>query len=71
MNLGTYLPDFADDEVDIALRYPSDQRNLENLSSLRVAGPSGAQVPISNMVQMIPAPAPLPSPASPRERPRP
>ncbi|KTF06601.1 multidrug resistance protein [marine sediment metagenome] len=58
VNLGTYLPDFADDEVDIALRYPSDQRNLENLSSLRVAGPSGAQVPISNMVQMIPAPAP-------------
>ncbi|MFN3277712.1 MAG: efflux RND transporter permease subunit [Paracoccus hibiscisoli] len=58
VNLGTYLPDFADDEVDIALRYPPSQRNLENLSALRVAGPSGAQVPISNVVQIVPAPAP-------------
>ena len=58
VNLGTYLPDFADDEVDIALRYPPDQRNLENLSALRVVGPSGAQVPISNVVQIVPAPAP-------------
>ncbi|WP_410217196.1 efflux RND transporter permease subunit [Paracoccus sp. (in: a-proteobacteria)] len=57
VNLGTYLPDFANDEVDIALRYPPDQRNLENLSSLRVAVPSG-QVPISNVVQIVPAPAP-------------
>nr|WP_111300963.1 efflux RND transporter permease subunit [Paracoccus saliphilus] len=57
VNLGTYLPDFADDEVDIALRYPPDQRNLENLSALRVNVPSG-QVPISNVVQIVPAPAP-------------
>ena len=59
VNLGTYLPDFADDEVDIALRYPPDQRNLENLGALRVASPaSGAQVPIGNVVQILPAPAP-------------
>lgn len=58
VNLGTYLPDFADDEVDIALRYPPDQRNFENLAALRVAGPSGAQVPISNVLQIVPAPAP-------------
>lgn len=57
VNLGTYLPDFADDEVDIALRYPPEQRNLENLSALRVTVPSG-QVPISNVVQIVPAPAP-------------
>ncbi|TJZ93936.1 efflux RND transporter permease subunit [Paracoccus gahaiensis] len=59
VNLGTYLPDFADDEVDIALRYPPEQRNFENLAALRVASPvSGAQVPIGNVVQILPAPAP-------------
>ncbi|SCY40771.1 efflux RND transporter permease subunit [Paracoccus tibetensis] len=57
VNLGTYLPDFADEEVDIALRYPPEQRNLENLSNLRVAVRQG-QVPISNVVQIVPAPAP-------------
>ena len=58
VNLGTYLPDFAVDEVDIALRYPPEQRNLENLSALRVVGPTGAQVPITNVVEILPAPAP-------------
>ncbi|MBW7056261.1 efflux RND transporter permease subunit [Paracoccus bogoriensis] len=57
VSLGTYLPDFADDEVDITLRYPPEQRNFENLANLRVSVPSG-QVPISNVVQIIPAPAP-------------
>ncbi|MDO5646502.1 efflux RND transporter permease subunit [Paracoccus sp. (in: a-proteobacteria)] len=57
VNLGTYLPDFADDEVDIALRYPPEQRNFENLATMRVNVPIG-QVPISNVVQIIPAPAP-------------
>ncbi|MGR3198778.1 MAG: efflux RND transporter permease subunit [Paracoccus sp. (in: a-proteobacteria)] len=56
--LGTYLPDFAEDEVDIVLRYPAEQRNLENLASLRVTTQSGLQVPISNVVQIVPAPAP-------------
>ncbi|MBM3605598.1 MAG: efflux RND transporter permease subunit [Alphaproteobacteria bacterium] len=57
VNLGTYLPDFADDEVDIALRYPPEQRNFENLAALRVNVAAG-QVPISNVVQIVPAPAP-------------
>lgn len=57
VSLGTYLPDFADEEVDIALRYPPEQRNFENLANLRVNVAAG-QVPISNVVQIIPAPAP-------------
>ncbi|MDM7458237.1 MAG: efflux RND transporter permease subunit, partial [Paracoccus sp. (in: a-proteobacteria)] len=57
VNLGTYLPDFADEEIDITLRYPPEQRNFENLANLRVNVPSG-QIPISNVVQIIPAPAP-------------
>ncbi|MDO5658750.1 MAG: efflux RND transporter permease subunit [Paracoccus sp. (in: a-proteobacteria)] len=57
VELGTYLPDFADEEVSIKLRYPPDQRNLENLANLRVATSAG-QMPISNFVRLVPAPAP-------------
>ncbi|WP_022707671.1 efflux RND transporter permease subunit [Paracoccus zeaxanthinifaciens] len=58
VSLGTYLPDFADEEVDIVLRYPPEQRDFENLESLRVRVQSGAQVPISNVTDILPAPAP-------------
>jgi len=57
VNLGTYLPDFAEDEVDIALRYPPQQRNFENLANLRVTVDAG-QVPVLNVAHIIPAPAP-------------
>ncbi|RJE79797.1 efflux RND transporter permease subunit [Paracoccus sp. JM45] len=57
VNLGTYLPDFAEDEVDIALRYPPQQRNFENLANLRVTVDAG-QVPVLNVARIIPAPAP-------------
>ncbi|MDO5529637.1 MAG: efflux RND transporter permease subunit, partial [Paracoccus sp. (in: a-proteobacteria)] len=57
VTLGNYLPDFADEEIDITLRYPPEQRNFENLNNLRVTTPSG-QMPVSNFVQMIVGPAP-------------
>ncbi len=54
--LGTYLPDFAPDEVDIRLRYPAEDRTFAELANLRVSSPAG-MVPISNFVTLVPGPA--------------
>ncbi len=50
-----YRPDDADEEVDIRLRFPLSERNLEQLSRLRVPTSKG-QVPIGNFVSFEPAP---------------
>ncbi|MFC4726941.1 efflux RND transporter permease subunit [Coralloluteibacterium thermophilus] len=55
--LGTYLPDFASDEVEIRLRYPASERTFAQLADLRVATPNGS-VPIGNFVRLAPGPAP-------------
>ncbi|MCP1673599.1 multidrug efflux pump [Natronocella acetinitrilica] len=55
--LGSYLPDFAADEVDIRLRYPVEERTFAQLAELRVSTPNG-MVPIANFVELVPAPAP-------------
>lgn len=48
-----YRPDESDDEVDILLRFPADDRTLKQLETLRVMTPNGA-VPISNFVTLKP-----------------
>ncbi len=53
--LGSYRPDFADDEVDIRLRFPADARSLGQLANLRVSTPAGL-VPIANFATLQPAP---------------
>jgi multidrug efflux pump len=53
--LGTYRPDFADDEVELRLRFPAEARSLGQLASLRVSTPAGI-VPISNFASLEPAP---------------
>ncbi len=50
-----YRPDNATDELDIRVRYPVAQRNLDQISELRVPTSSG-MVPISNFVTAKPAP---------------
>jgi multidrug efflux pump len=55
--LGSYLPEFADDEVDIILRYPAEERTFAQLADLRVSTPSG-MVPIANFVTLGVSPAP-------------
>ena len=50
-----YRPDDADEEVDIRLRFPLAERNLEQLNRLRVPTSKG-QVPIGNFVSFEPAP---------------
>jgi multidrug efflux pump len=53
--VGKYRPDDTDDEVDIRVRYPSQQRGVHALDDLRVAASDGTMVPISNFVTMKPA----------------
>lgn len=49
MQVATYRPDDADDEVDIVVRYPLAARNLGEIDRLIVNTPKGA-VPLSQMV---------------------
>jgi multidrug efflux pump len=55
LQLAEYRPDDANDEVDIRVRFPADQRNLERLEQLRLSTSSGL-VPIRNFVDIEPAP---------------
>jgi len=52
LNLGSYRPDDADDEVDIRLRLPSTSRNLDQLDALRVST-HGELVPISSFTEKV------------------
>lgn len=53
--LGDFLPEGADDKVDIVLRFPVMQRNLEQLDQLHVPTDAGP-VPVSNFVTRYAAP---------------
>jgi len=49
VQLGSYRPNDADEEVDILIRYPFNGRDLEQIDELTVTS-NGAQVPISNFI---------------------
>lgn len=53
--VGRYRPDDADEEVDIRVRFPADDRDISRLDDLRVNTPQGS-VPISNFVSREPRP---------------
>ena len=55
ITVADYRPDDADGSVDINVRFPSQERTLEELQSLRVPTSAGL-VPISNFVTFEPAP---------------
>ena len=55
IKVGEYRPDDTDDEVDIRVRFPADDRDLDQLDRLRVPTAEGA-VPIGNFVARVPAP---------------
>ena len=50
-----YRPDDATDELDIRVRYPIAQRNLDQIGNIRVATSQG-MVPVSNFIDVSPAP---------------
>lgn len=50
-----YRPDDSDDEIDIRVRYPEENRNIFALDMVRIQTPSGS-VPLSNFVTREPKP---------------
>ncbi len=56
IKLGTYRPDDSDDELDIRVRFPSDDRSLDKLAALRIPTKSG-NVPMGSFVTREPAEA--------------
>lgn len=53
--VGRYRPDDANEEVDIRVRFPEDDRSATALDSLKIATPQG-NVPLSLFVTREPAP---------------
>ncbi|MEO1200683.1 MAG: efflux RND transporter permease subunit [Pseudomonadota bacterium] len=47
--VGTYRPDDAEDEIDIRVRLPEEERALDRIESLRIATPNGL-VPLTNFI---------------------
>ncbi|MCV2883726.1 efflux RND transporter permease subunit [Aestuariibacter sp. AA17] len=50
LKIGEYRPDDVDDELDIRVRYPEDERYIDQLDRLRVKTQYGL-VPVSNFVE--------------------
>ena len=55
LKVGEYRPDDVDDELDIRVRFPEEDRYIGALDTLRVKTPQG-MVPISNFVTRTPQP---------------
>ena len=53
--IGEFRPDDADDEIEIRLRYPEQDRQLASIDSLRVNTPQGA-VPVGSFSQRLARP---------------
>ncbi|WP_417552327.1 efflux RND transporter permease subunit [Marinomonas fungiae] len=55
IKLGDFLPEGADDKIDIMLRFPTNQRTLDQLDQLHIPTSQGI-VPVSNFVTRYAAP---------------
>ena len=55
VGVATYRPDDVDGSVDIRVRFPSEDRTLDELQTLRIPTAAGL-VPISNFVRFEPVP---------------
>lgn len=55
IKVSEYRPDDSDDEVDLRVRYPSEDRHLGRLDDLRVPTAAG-MVPLGNFVRLTPEP---------------
>ncbi|MDG2404884.1 MAG: efflux RND transporter permease subunit, partial [Paracoccaceae bacterium] len=56
VSISDYRPDDIDDELDIKLRFPVAQRNLDHLEALRIPTALGDYVPLSVFAKLIPRP---------------
>ncbi|MCV6589866.1 MAG: efflux RND transporter permease subunit [Marinobacterium sp.] len=55
IKVADYRPDSSDEEVDIRVRFPIEQRNLDQLMQLKIHTGQG-MVPLANFVELEPAP---------------
>ena len=55
LNISDYVPEGSDEKVDIRLRYPLAERNLDRLLDLRVPV-GGASVPLRSFITFTPRP---------------
>ncbi|WP_316013331.1 efflux RND transporter permease subunit [Roseobacter sp. HKCCA0434] len=55
IEVAEYRPDDAEGEVDIRVRFPADERTLEELEGLRIPTSAGL-IPVRNFVTFVPAP---------------
>lgn len=53
MVITDYLPNDADEDIDVIVRFPTDQRSLDQLDQLRIETNAGS-IPISNFVKRVP-----------------
>ncbi len=53
LKLGDYRPDDSEEEIDIVVRYPEDQRSIRRLDQVRLET-GQSLVPISNFVKRVP-----------------
>ncbi len=51
--VGAFQPDFSDDEVDILLRFPQNQRTIDGLSDFSISTSSGL-VPVAQFMEQTP-----------------
>jgi multidrug efflux pump len=54
LKIGDYLPDDSNEEVDILVRFPAEQRDIGRFDQLRVKTPAGL-VPITNFARIKPS----------------
>ncbi|WP_022727298.1 efflux RND transporter permease subunit [Fodinicurvata sediminis] len=54
LEIGTYRTDQSDEEIDIVVRYPRENRNVSQLDNIRVETDAGL-IPISNFVDLQPS----------------
>ena len=50
LKVGSFRPDYTDDEVDISLRYPSENRTIDQFDGINISTSAGL-VPISNFME--------------------
>lgn len=55
LKISTYRPDDTDDEVDILLRFPKEDRSVSALNSFNIINSMGQKIPISNIIERKPA----------------
>lgn len=55
LKVSDYRPDDSKDEIDVVIRYPLDERSLDQLDRIRIETPAGS-VPVANFIKRVAKP---------------